>query len=137
MFFLDEIPMNMVKNKNVYLPINDKDRKKGSAAILLSPNYESSDKIMHHNLINFKYYDSYFIRKSALYYIDGTEENIKESSNILLEDYEKLFGDPEVKFIFKGLNADIKEVSNTLNDSDIREIKNSLSRHIHIPKTIK
>lgn len=137
MFFLDEIPMNMVKNKNVYLPINDKDRKKGSAAILLSPNYESSDKIMHHNLINFKYYDSYFIRKSALYYIDGTEENIKESSNILLEDYEKLFGDPEVKFIFRGLNADIKEVSNTLNDSVIREIKNSLSPHIHIPKTIK
>lgn len=138
MFFLDEIPSNVVKQKQVYLPINDKDRKKGSVAILLTPNYNSSIKAITHKLLAYKYYDSYYMRRSALYYIDGSieQENIKESSNILLEDYEKLFDKSESNFIFKGLESDIKEVLNVLDDNTLKEVKDKLFPYIDIPKNI-
>lgn len=75
MYFLDEIIKNKVTRKKVLLPLNSKDKKKGSMAYLLTPSSESSKKILSdQTLVKSKYFFSYYMERSVLYYIDNTKE---------------------------------------------------------------
>lgn len=136
MYFIDEIPNGIIKRKQFLLPINDKERKKGSVAILLTPNYESSLKVLHSNLLVNRYYYSYFMRRPVLYYINGTTEEPVEESTVLLEDYEKLFDKPKVQFIFKGLEQDIKEVEAVIDGNYLKNIEKSIYEKITFPNQI-
>jgi hypothetical protein len=57
--------------KKFYLPINKKDKRKGSAILLLTPNYETSNALMNSPFIinKNKSFQSYYIEKDIMYTI--------------------------------------------------------------------
>ena len=70
MIFLDELkPMRLYK-KQFILPINDKNKKKGACTFLLTPNFESTKRILNSSLIDKRYYQSYYIEKDITYFIN-------------------------------------------------------------------
>lgn len=83
MIFLDEIKPMVLYKKPFHLPINEKNKKKGSVSFLLTPSYESSIELLKNPLlINRKYYESYFIEKDITYFInqEGYLEDISDES---------------------------------------------------------
>lgn len=90
MIFLDELkPMRLYK-KQFILPINDKNKKKGACTFLLTPNFESTKRILNSNLIDKRYYQSYYIEKDITYFInqEGYLERLDDKSfrNVINED---------------------------------------------------
>src|SRR5574344_112884 len=73
MIFISQMKNLRVYRKPLFLPTSSTDNKKTNSTIfLLSPNYESSKKLMNHNLtINRLRYQSYYIEKDVFYYITG------------------------------------------------------------------
>src|SRR5574344_2943501 len=71
MIFISQMKNLRVYRKPLFLPTSSTDNKKTNSTIfLLSPNYESSKKLMNHNLtINRLRYQSYYIEKYVFYYI--------------------------------------------------------------------
>ena len=71
------IILNQMQNLKVYrvpmlMPTLDSDKKKHSAMLLLTPNYESTKKIIHSSLlINRLRYQSYYMERDVSYYISG------------------------------------------------------------------
>lgn len=71
MIFLDEIKYNYLYKKKFYLPIDEKDKKHNSLIYLLTPNYLSSINVLNNPLlINKKYFESYYIEKNVMHYIN-------------------------------------------------------------------
>lgn len=75
MRFLNELlPLRLYSNKKkVYMPINEKDRRHGSAIFLMSPSQEENEKMMH---APFLYsprglFRSYYIDRNVMAYIDS------------------------------------------------------------------
>lgn len=97
MYFIDEIQNNRIKKNKFLLPIDDKNKRKNSMAILLTPNFKSSNKIMKYPLLTNKYYNGYFIQRSALYLIsnkaDVLENELPLEEACITEDFELLFKD--------------------------------------------
>lgn len=104
MIFLDELqPMKLYK-KPFHLPINEKDKRKGSVSFLLTPNYQSSIELMKNPLmINRKYYESYYIEKDITYFInqEGYLEDISDES------YRDVINEDNRIFISKKIDNDI------------------------------
>lgn len=75
-------PLKLYSSMNKLLvPINDEDKKKGSAIFLVSPNHESSMKTMQlPYLINRKYFESYYTEKDVSFIINK-ESGILESAD--------------------------------------------------------
>lgn len=64
-------------SKKVYVPINEKDRKKGSAILLLTPNMEVSSQLMKlPYLVNPMIYKSFYIDRNVMAYIDHVPEDV-------------------------------------------------------------
>lgn len=63
-------------NRNVYPPINEKNRRKGSAILLLSPSMEVSNTLMQLPYIvdNSSLFRSFYIDRNVMAYIDSTPE---------------------------------------------------------------
>ena len=82
MIFIDEIKNLKIYKTPVFLPTLEHDKKKGSAILLLSPNYESSKKILNYPLfINRGRFVSYYMERNVAYYInDKNIKNVDESS---------------------------------------------------------
>ena len=81
MIFLDELKPMVLYKKPFHLPINEKDKKRGSVSFLLTPSYESSIELLKNPLlVNRKYYESYFIEKDITYFInqEGYLEDISD-----------------------------------------------------------
>lgn len=92
MIFISKMKNLKIYKTPVFLPTLEDDKKRGYASLLLTPNYESSKKIMTHPLlINRLRYSSYYIEKGVSFYING--KNIKEvddsveESSILTETF--------------------------------------------------
>lgn len=66
-------------NKKVYAPIDEKDKKHGSAILLLTPNMETSSRLMKLPYIyNPDLFNSFYIDRNVMAYIDKVgEENIE------------------------------------------------------------
>lgn len=125
MFFIDELKdFKMYKKKFLY-PINDKNKNYGSAVILLSPNMESSVGVMNSDLFYNKYFKSYYVEKSILYYIQ--QENgapvLKKYDDIVLnESLSKALKPSKVNYT--GYPSDIEDVFNIINDDSIKQFSN-------------
>lgn len=77
MILIDEMKNLKIYKTQTFLPTIESDKKKGSAALLLTPNYASSKRLMNNPLfVNKMRFSSYFIEKDVSYYISG--KNIKE-----------------------------------------------------------
>lgn len=71
MVYLDDLKYMKLYKKQFYLPINMDDRKHGSAILLLTPNYESSNALMNNKfaLNRNRSFESYYVEKDILYTI--------------------------------------------------------------------
>ena len=92
MIFINEMVDMKIYNKPFFAPINTSDKKKNSLTYLLSPNLESSKKMMTMpNMINRLYYQSYYLERDMMYVInheghidlDATDGLINEYNDIL------------------------------------------------------
>ena len=73
MLYFDDLKyMKLYKKKCVYLPINYKDKKNGSAILLLSPNYAVSNMLMNNDFcVNANNaFVSYYLEKDIMYTIN-------------------------------------------------------------------
>jgi len=70
MIFLDELDNLKLYKKQLFLPINEKNKRKGSAVFLLTPNYESSKKLMNNDSLVTRWFESYYIEKDISYFIN-------------------------------------------------------------------
>ena len=73
MIYLDDLKYMKLYKKKFFLPINLKDRRKGSAIILLSPNRDMSDWLMNYPLAINKngIFSSYYMEKDIMYIINN------------------------------------------------------------------
>ena len=81
MLYFDDLKcMKLYKKRGVYLPINYKDKKHGSAILLLSPNYATSNMLMNNDFCVNKNnsFMSYYIEKGVLCYrVKFSEEGLR------------------------------------------------------------
>ena len=140
MIFIDELkPMKLYK-RPFYLPINMSNKKKGNVAFLLTPNYESSAKILNNPMINGKYYNAYYIEKDITYYInqEGYLDTLDDKSfvNVIHENKKIRYNEP----LCLGEKALTSEERNNLKDSDFgipEERKFPLTDEVHIRMAIR
>lgn len=98
MIYIDELQSMKMYNRNFFLPINEKNKKKGSAVFLITPNIESSIDLMNKKyIINNNYFDSYYLEKDITFFINQegallerfVEENGKYSAPMSISDIKK------------------------------------------------
>ena len=94
MIFINEMEDMKIYNKPFFAPINMDNRKKEALAYLLTPNIESSKKIMlNPMMINRLYYQSYYLEKNVNYFINSStlesadinEEYLREANSNYLD----------------------------------------------------
>ena len=90
MVFIDQMKNFKIYRTKTFLPTVKGDKKKGSTVLLLTPNYESSKRLMNNPMfVNSRRFASYYIERSISYYINSnTVEEVDE--NALLESNTKL-----------------------------------------------
>lgn len=77
MIFIDKMKNFRIYKTPLFLPTLENDKKKKSTILLMTPNFESSKKIMTNSLfINKLRFSSYYLKRDVSYYITGS--NVKE-----------------------------------------------------------
>lgn len=117
MLYFDDLKyMKLYKKRGVYLPINYKDKKHGSAILLLTPNYEISKQLMNNNFCINKNnaFVSYYIEKDIMYTINN-ESRLLEVDHL---DYTNIINEQPSIF------TETTNVSNydSLDENEINEI---------------
>ena len=86
MILIEKMKSMKIYKTPTFLPTIKESKKKKSAIFLLTPNYESSKRLMNFDLfINSKRFESYYLQKDVSYYIDSKnikkvdDENVNES----------------------------------------------------------
>lgn len=82
MIFIDKMKNFKIYRTKTFLPTIPTDKKKWSAILLMTPNYESSRELMNSELfVNNRRFASYYIEKDVSYYINKKHvEEVEESS---------------------------------------------------------
>jgi len=137
MFFLDELQDIKIYRKKFLLPINDKNKRKNSVAMLLTPSYESSKRMMTHPLFVNKYFNSYYIERAALYYVNGSTI-IEESAEPVLENINDIISrDNNRTMLYSGYESDTFEVMKFLNISTIDSLNKDYNIDIDYPISVE
>lgn len=165
MIFLDELKNLTLYKKKLFLPINEKNKRRGSVVFLLTPNYESSKNLLNNDKIINKWFESYYIEKDITYFINQEgyivlDDNIPYNvlneelrshimiANNINEEYTsiKVKDHPLYKYIdFSEYNPDdiievpISDINGTnINEADIpNTLKNSKSLQIALKRRIR
>ncbi|MDD3122027.1 MAG: hypothetical protein PHC62_00760 [Candidatus Izemoplasmatales bacterium] len=123
MFFLDELMKNKITKKKFLLPLDDKNKRKGSLVHLLTPNFNSSLNMIHNQKIMPKYFFSYYMEKFPMYYINSKMNvNSKEEVPEMVEEVvvpvraESNNG----YFTFHGLDRDVEALMDILRPDMIK-----------------
>ena len=71
MLYLDDLKYMKLYKKKFYIPVDKKDKRHGSAILLLTPNYESSLLLMNNKFVvnNNRSFQAYYIEKDIMYTI--------------------------------------------------------------------
>lgn len=81
MILLDQMQNLKVYKVPMLMPTLEKDKKNHSAMLFLTPNYDSTKKLMNHKLlVNRLRYQSYYMESDVSYYITGKNANKKISN---------------------------------------------------------
>lgn len=105
MIFTDKMKNMKIYKIPTFLPTMDGNKKKNSAITLLTPNYESSKKLLNHPLfVNKLRYNSYYLDKDVSFLIN--DKNIEEA--VYNEEYS----------VYQLLTEISSEKRNSLKDSD-------------------
>ena len=143
------ILLDQMKNLKVYkvpmlMPTLEKDKKNHSAMLFLTPNYDSTKKLMNHKLlVNKLRYQSYYIEPDVSYYISGKNANKKINnecyfSNISENDliYNKFViesaSDPSSRVLedyiyYNGYQKDIENLQESFNHIEYMKILSELT----------
>lgn len=117
MIYLDDLKYMKLYKKQFLIPINKKDKRHGSAILLLSPSYEASNKLMNSKFILNQpagTFHSYYIEKDILYTINNESRNLE----IAHFDYTNIINEQPSVFIE---STDCKEYGN-LEECEINEL---------------
>ena len=125
MIYLDDLKYMKLYKKPFMLPINKEDKKHGSAILLLTPNYESSNSLMNHPLALNKpvtTFQSYYVEKDIMYTINNESRHL-EIAHI---DYSTIINEQPSVFI------ETTDIVNRepLDESSINEFYCKLGDHI-------
>ena len=84
MIFIEKMKNFRIYKCESFLPVIKNNKKKGSAILLMSPNYNSSNKLMNNKMfVNSNRFASYYLEKDVSYYIGSKViEDIDESAII-------------------------------------------------------
>src|SRR5699024_89606 len=123
MFFLDELNNLKVYRKKFLLPINDKDKRHNSLAFLMTPNYESSLKMMKHPLFENRYFNSYYIERAAMYYVDGSTRVVEEDCSIVTEASINNIMKNDLNVVYHVYSNDTIDVKNQINPRTFLELE--------------
>ena len=84
MIFIEKMKNFRIYKCESFLPTIKNDKKKSSAVLMMTPNYESSKKVMNNKMfVNSNRFSSYFIEKDVSYYIGSkVVEEVDESAII-------------------------------------------------------
>lgn len=85
MFFIDELKDARLYRKAFLLPIDEKNKRRGSAAIIFGPTSESYRNVINHPKFYNRYYNSYFLDRAIMYYINGTKSEDSSSDESISE----------------------------------------------------
>lgn len=86
MIYIDEVPKMKLLNKKFYLPLDIKNKKFNNSVLLLSPNYDSTVRLLNNPLIINKHYESYYIEKDSMYVINHEGYiDIEKTDNLINE----------------------------------------------------
>ena len=76
MIFIDKMKNFKIYKTQMFLPTLERDKKKKSAILLMTPNYQSSKKLLSNPLfVNKLRFSSYFIDRDVSYYINSKTVN--------------------------------------------------------------
>lgn len=122
MFFVDELKdLKMYKKKFLY-PINDSNKKLNSAVVLLTPNLDSSIRVINHELANNRFVRSYYVEKSILYVIQ--QENglpvLKKEDDVVLEALRDITIEKK-DVVYSGYPMDIEDVAPVINQDTVKK----------------
>jgi hypothetical protein len=98
MLFLDDLKyMKLYKKHGIYLPINKKDKKHGSAILLLTPNYSTSNKLMNNPFFINRNdsFVSYYVEKDIMYTIQHESRLLEIQHN----DYTQIINEQPSVFV--------------------------------------
>ena len=100
MVSLDDVKDLVLYNRPFFLPIVEKDKTRGSAIMLLTPNYKSSINCMRlPYTINRRYFQSYYIEKSVHRYISNEQVfSIDDNDNYIWESDGTFYSDESYEF---------------------------------------
>lgn len=133
MIFIDKMKDLKIYKKPFYLPTLDREKKKKSAILLLTPNYTSSLSLMQSPLtINKLRFQSYYLRKDVAYYISGKTAKIEEDDDYVRE--------ATIEEIYQGLHEMTAAERNRLKDSDFglpSKRKYPLDTEAHVRSAIR
>lgn len=133
MIFIDQMKNLRIYKRPMFLPTVENDKKKKSAVLLLTPNFESSKQLIQSPmLINRMRFQSYYLEKDLSYYISG-----KVLKNITNESYVRESTSEE---LYHSLNEMNIAERNRLKDSDFglpKKRKYPINNIKHIRSAIK
>lgn len=83
MLYLDDLKYMKLYNKKIYLPIDLSNKRNGSAILLLTPNYETSLKLLNNNFTvnQNRSYISYYVEKDIMYTIQNESRSLEYTYN--------------------------------------------------------
>lgn len=117
MIFLEQMKNLKIYKRPMFLPTIENDKKKKSAIMLLTPNYESSKQLMNHPLtVNRLRFQSYYLEQDVSYYING-----KIAKNLINERY--VFNETH-EDLYQNINEMTMKERNRISDSDFGLPKN-------------
>ena len=123
MFFIDELKDARLYRKKFLLPIDEKNKRRGSAAIIFGPTSTSYKSILGHHLFANRYYNSYFLDRAIMYYINGTksedssvDESISEMSYNIITENLNIFKDGIYNYVgYDFYKSDTDEAFKSIN----------------------
>lgn len=124
MIFIEKMKNFKIYKTPMFLPTLENDKKRKSIILLMTPNFESSKKIMENPMfINNLRYSSYYMKRDVSYYISG--KNVKEDE--LEESYnsDNTISELSLKFLPEScLNMGDKVLlfNEDANDSQLRKL---------------
>lgn len=138
MFFVDELKDFKMYKKKFLFPINSSNKKLGSVVILLTPNMESSIGIINHELLTNRFFKSYFIDKSVLYYIqqENGVPNLIKSDDIVINESLRDITVEKNNVLYTGYPQDIVDVDPIINSDTIEAFVKKYNLKVKYPITI-
>lgn len=137
MFFIDELDNFKLYKKPFLLPLNEKDKKKNSMAILMGTNLQSSIDIMQYPIMNPRYYVSYYLERAVMYYINQESNTVDYDEEVIVtESIEDLIEKNDNKIIIKGYSHDVDNVKRYLSKSIITKLAEDYHVKIKYPITV-